>query len=154
VRLSQSAKIHYPYHPMFGRELEIFGGAGGQRDVIYVLLPDRTTRGIPGWMFDEVVCSSVRTANQPTIDGGALIRLAQLLDLFNEGRRTGDDDNKTSFQVHAKSLATSITSSSAVGIGSASQTNPVHEPNEVRPVASRTTGDGRPADQTQPRRPQ
>src|SRR3712207_6308843 len=73
VRLSRTAKILYPYHPLYGRELEIFGGAGGERDVIYVMLPDRTTRGVPGWMFDEVVCSSVRTAEQPTIDGRALL---------------------------------------------------------------------------------
>ena len=131
VRLSKSARILYPYHPLFGRELEVFGGAGGERDVIYVMLPDRTPRGVPGWMFDEVVCSPVRTAEQPTIDGSALLRLAQLLDSFKEDRRTGNDDNKPYSQAQAKSPATAIAGSTAVGVGGAPPTNLGHDPNEL-----------------------
>ena len=152
VRLSKTAKIHYPYHPLHGRELEIFGGAGGERDVIYVMLPDRTTRGVPGWMFDEVVCSSVRPAEKPTIDGDALLRLAQLLDSFKADRRTGNDDNKASSQAQAKSSAKAIAASSAVGIGSAVPTNSGSSTSEVRAVVSRTAGGSRPADHTQSRR--
>jgi hypothetical protein len=74
------SKLLYPYHPLFGKELEVFGAAGGKRDLVYVRLPNRTTRGIPGWMFDEVVCASVRSAERPMVDGRALLRLAHLLD--------------------------------------------------------------------------
>lgn len=107
MRLSKSARVLYPYHPLFGKELEVFGGAGGQRDVIYVRLPNSTTRGIPAWMFDEVLCSGIRTAEQPPIDGDALLRLAHLLDCVQESLRIEEDDNHTSFQTQSTSLSTS-----------------------------------------------
>ncbi len=31
---------------------EVFGAAGGERDLVYVRLPNNTTRGVPAWMFD------------------------------------------------------------------------------------------------------
>jgi hypothetical protein len=49
-------------------------------------MPNNTTRGIPGWMFDESICAGIRSADRPTIDCPALIRLAQLLDLHLENR--------------------------------------------------------------------
>ena len=152
ARLSRTAKVLYPYHPLFGQELEVLGGAGGQRDVLYVMLPGRATRGVPGWMFDEVVCSTVRLAAQPTIDGGALLRLAQLLDSFQESRRTGDDDNKPCFQTKATSRSTAVASSSTVGVCGATPTNPGPEPDQVRAVAARTAGERRSSVELQPRR--
>ena len=73
-------KLRYPFHPLFGTPLEVFGAAGGGRDLVYVRLPNNTTRGIPAWMFDEVICAGVRSAERPTIDCAALLKLAQLLD--------------------------------------------------------------------------
>jgi hypothetical protein len=73
-------KLLYPFHPLFGTPLEVFGAAGGERDLVYVRLPNNTTRGVPAWMFDQAICASVKTAERPIIDSGALWRLAQLLD--------------------------------------------------------------------------
>ena len=74
-------RVLYPYHPYYGQTLEVFGAGGGLRDLMYVRMPNNTTRGIPGWMFDESICASVRCADRATIDCQALLRLAQLLDL-------------------------------------------------------------------------
>ena len=156
VRLSKSARVLYPYHPLFGRELEVFGGAGGQRDVIYVRLPNNTTRGIPAWMFDEVLCSGIRTAEQPTIDGDALLRLAHLLDSVQESLRIEEDDNNTSFQTKSTSLSTStsasVTAGSVVGIGGAKSAHPRNQAGDMRAVASQTTGDRRPSETIPSRR--
>jgi hypothetical protein len=140
VRLSKSAKVLYPYHPLFDTELEIFGGAGGQRDVIYVKLPNHATRGVPAWMFDEVICSSVRTAEQPTIDGDALLRLAQLLDAAQENLRTKGDETNTLCPTKPTSACAAVATESAVGVGGAKPTDPGCQSSEVRPVVSPTAG--------------
>src|SRR4029077_4006179 len=82
-------RILYPYHPYFGHTFEVFGSAGGLRDLVYVRMPNNATRGFPAWMFDESICASIRCADRPTIDCQALLRLAQLLDLQVESRGNG-----------------------------------------------------------------
>ena len=47
--------------------------------MVYVRLADKSTRGVPAWMFDPVVCSTVRLAETPLIECGALAGLAVLL---------------------------------------------------------------------------
>src|SRR3981081_3815113 len=73
-------RILYPYHPLFGQVVEVFGAAGGLRDLVYVRMPNKATRGIPAWMFDEAICSSIRCAALPVISCKALLQLTQLLD--------------------------------------------------------------------------
>ena len=80
AHIGSFSKLLYPYHPLFGKEFEVFGAAGGERDIIYVRLPNRTTRGIPAWMFDEIICARVRCAERPTVDCRALLSFAHLLD--------------------------------------------------------------------------
>ena len=82
-------RILYPYHPCFGQTFEVFGSAGGLRDLVYVRMPNNATRGIPAWMFDETICASIRCADHPMIDCQALLKLAQLLDLQVESRGIG-----------------------------------------------------------------
>ena len=79
-RSSTFAKVLYPYYPLFGQEFEVLGAAGGERDLIYVRLPNRTTRGVPAWMFDEAICTRVRCAERPMVDCRALLSLTHLLD--------------------------------------------------------------------------
>ncbi|MEZ5324128.1 MAG: hypothetical protein R3F19_03590 [Verrucomicrobiales bacterium] len=81
-------KILYPYHPLFGKEYEIFGSALGRKDLVYVRLPDHSTRGVPAWMFDPGICAGIRSGNEPLIDTHALLRLAHLLDSAHPGGRT------------------------------------------------------------------
>ena len=66
----------------------MFGSAAGQRELVYVRLPDRSTRGVPAWMFDEAICATIRTTDRPVIDSGALLRLARLLDSQRGGERS------------------------------------------------------------------
>ena len=143
VRLSKSAKVLYPHHPLFGKELEVFGGAGGQRDVIYVRLFDNTTRGVPAWMFDEVICSGVRIAERPTIDGAALLRLARLLDSVQASPRIGNDENNLCFQTKSNLAGAPAATAAAVGISGAKPTHPEQQSGEVRAVASPITGERR-----------
>ena len=82
-------RVLYPYHPNFGQSFEVFGSAGGLRDLVYVRMPNNATRGIPAWMFDETICASIRCADRPIVDCQALLRLAQLLDLGVESLGIG-----------------------------------------------------------------
>ena len=80
ARFGLSPKILYPYHPLFGQDYEVFGAAGGKRDLVYIRLADKSSKGIPAWMFDPGVCAGVRLCDEPSIDCDALSRLAHLLD--------------------------------------------------------------------------
>jgi hypothetical protein len=82
-------KILYPYHPLFGKDHEAFGSAGGERDMVYVRLADRSTRGVPAWMFDPAACSGVKLADKPAVAFGALVELSRLLDRREAVERIG-----------------------------------------------------------------
>lgn len=79
ARIGLFSEILYPHHPLFGKDRESFGSAGGKRDMVYVRLADRSTRGVPAWMFDPVVCSGIRTAGKPLIERAAPVGLSVLL---------------------------------------------------------------------------
>ena len=93
ARFGLFSKILYPFHPLFGKDCETCGSAGGERDMVYVRLADRSTRGVPAWMFDPVVCSTVRLAETPLIECGALSGLAVLLAQHQELARTGGHEH-------------------------------------------------------------
>ena len=61
--------------------------------MVYVRLADRSTRGVPAWMFDPVACSGVRLAETPLIECGALAGLAVLLLQHREIARTGGHEH-------------------------------------------------------------
>ena len=151
ARLSKAAKVLYPHHPLFGKELDVWGGAGGQRDLLFVKLSNNTTRGVPAWMFDEVICSTVRDAEQPVIDCGALLRLAQLLDSVAGRSPTGNDDNSRS-QTKSISVAASAATGVAIGIGGAKPTHPGEQSRQVRAVVPPTAGERCSAETCKPRR--
>ena len=92
AHICSSPKIHYPFHPLFGKEIDFIGSVGGKRDMAYVRLPNKTTKGIPAWMLDEAACAHIRTAIKPTVDPQALLKLAALLDSVRapEGKSTDE----------------------------------------------------------------
>ena len=100
-------RVLYPYHPLYEQILEVFGAAGGLRDLVYVRMPNNATRGVPAWMFDQAVCGSVRKAGFPIINCQALLSLGRLLDGQSEGRGI-------------KRHGSSISRSKAISIASAS----------------------------------
>ncbi len=73
-------KLIYPYHPLFGEKIDVFGAAGGKRDLVYVRLKDRSTRGIPMWMFDQARCTGIHEAVDPLVEVSALLDLSELLE--------------------------------------------------------------------------
>jgi hypothetical protein len=89
ARIGLFSKILYPYHPLYGKDSESFGSAGGKRDMVYVRLADRSTRGVPAWMFDPVVCAGVKAADEPLIECAALVELSVLLEQHAANGRTG-----------------------------------------------------------------
>ncbi len=86
-------RVLYPYHPYYGQTFEVFGSAGGPRDLVYVRMANNATRGIPAWMFDESICASIRCADNPIVDCQALLRLALLLDLQGRSRGIGSHES-------------------------------------------------------------
>ena len=61
ARFTRSAKLLYPYHPLFDAGLAPLEIIGMRSDMLVTRLPDGTRRGIPAWMFDEEVCAAVRS---------------------------------------------------------------------------------------------
>jgi len=104
-------RVLYPYHPLYEQILEVFGAAGGLRNLVYVRMPNNATRGIPAWMFDQSVCGSVRKADFPIINCQALLSLGRLLDGQSEGRGI-------------KRHGSSISRSKAISVASASPDDP------------------------------
>ena len=132
ARIGSSNKLLYPYHPLFGKDLEVLGAAGGQRDQVYVQLPDRTTRGIPAWMFDELICAGVRPAEQPIIDSQALLRLADLLDLARADRRSAGHEPTIALSENTASAPSeSSTSAPAIGPSKSRRVPPECQPEQV-----------------------
>ncbi len=95
AHIGSLSKILYPYHPLFGEEYEAFGSALGKRDMVYVRLPDHSTRGVPAWMFDPGVCAGIRSHDEPLIDVRALVRLSHLLDPAQPSKRNLGDEPTT-----------------------------------------------------------
>lgn len=63
--------------------------------MVYVRLADQSTRGVPAWMFDPVVCAGVKLAETPLIEYAALIALAELLaQQSGNGRIGGREDSR------------------------------------------------------------
>jgi hypothetical protein len=73
----------------------MLGAAGGERDQVYVRLPNDTTRGIPAWMFDEAICAFIRPAEKPLIACQALLELSRLLDAVKPVVRSAAHEDPT-----------------------------------------------------------
>src|SRR5271168_4194236 len=131
-------KLRYPFHPMFGTPLEVFGAAGGERDLVYVRLPNNTTRGVPAWMFDQAICAGVQTSARPIIDCGALLRLAQVLDSVKSERHSAshESDIKTPQSTNTKGPGSEPI---AAGIGNASG-QPMHSERSAHEVPAVVAG--------------
>src|SRR5215472_8115115 len=102
-------RVLYPYHSYYGQTFEVFGANGGLRDLVYIRMLNNTTRGIPAWMFDELICASVRYADRPTIDCQALLRLAQLLDFQVQSRGIeGHESSSPRPKIASKNSSSSV----------------------------------------------
>ena len=139
ARNARLAKILYPYHPLYGKTVKVFGSAGGQRDIVYILQPNNATRGIPGWMFDEVVCASVRAADSPVIECHALVQVRQLLDSAKPAERTGEHEPSASHHSANSRPNPSNPTDSPARRAKGRRPDTRTKPREVRAVAARTS---------------
>jgi len=119
------AKLVYPYHPLFnasGMALEIIGE---RSDMLVARLPDGSRRGIPSWMFDEMVCAGIHEGDRPTVDVASLVELMDLLE------RNG--------QV-IRSVADEVTDQSQEKCGPEAAVEPVNTSVGKRPDRAKNTG--------------
>ena len=129
---SKSAlKLIYPYHPLFGEEIDVFGAAGGKRDLVYVRLKDRSTRGVPLWMFDQARCAGIREAVDSLVEVPALLNLSELLEKWRSVNLSGDETANSPFSNTpgdgCPSNSSDVGSSGPVGIDTAAQPRGVHK---------------------------
>jgi hypothetical protein len=73
------AKIHYPFHPLFGQRVEIIRRVNRRRSEVIITLPDNTLCAIPEWMLNEHDCQKCVIRTQPIISLPALKTLRDLL---------------------------------------------------------------------------
>ncbi|HHY94196.1 MAG TPA: hypothetical protein GX513_04180, partial [Firmicutes bacterium] len=65
--------VHYPWHPLAGRELEAYRRhrQAGEESLI-VRLPDNTLAQIPSWMADAAKCAGACMVESPVCSVDAL----------------------------------------------------------------------------------
>jgi len=143
ARFRRFAKLLYPYHPLFRAgppDLEIIGL---RSDMLVTQLPDGTRRGIPAWMFDEVICATVRDSSHPIMDSASLLDLIKLLELNGrEIRIARDEHTSESKEVCAVRVAIEPNSTS-IRKPRQRETDPGREKIRVHRVVSRTDRSGR-----------
>jgi hypothetical protein len=132
ARVGSIAKVLYPFHPLSGMELELLGSAAGDREVVYVRLPNSATRGIPAWMLDAAICSSVRMSERPIVSWSALCKLARLLEVHRAQNPTAADEHCTSPGPGCATTPTAAVASAARRPCSSISTTPDRDAREVR----------------------
>lgn len=81
------ARVAYPWHPLFGRTLQVAPHRRGKElKCIYTDERPDLSRELPNWMFDEAYCAGMALGS-PEISIEALNELAEVLALFGKNRR-------------------------------------------------------------------
>ena len=72
--------MHYPWHPLHGRVLDVCGGhaMAGERSYV-VVLPDGSKTLLPAWMTEAAAASDVIITTTPHVSIAALECLRALL---------------------------------------------------------------------------
>ena len=71
-------RVYYPFHPYFGRELEVIYKPNRSEGVVTVLGPHGSHRKIPVWMT-EPDASDYNLSDQPYIQARALLAVRDLI---------------------------------------------------------------------------
>ena len=132
-------RIHYRYHPLFGKELEVVHKRDSRsHQEMITQLPDGTRCVLPGWMFDESYCLALPEATSAVISIQSLIQLAELLASQEFAGRGLVHDSTTPRKTSSRSARTHTTSASASN-GERSDGGAQH-PASMRRTARRTVG--------------
>src|SRR6516162_984327 len=78
----RTARIAYPWHPLFGQTLQVSSHRRG-KDLQCIYTDDRPdlSRKLPTWMFDESYCAGM-TLGEPQISIAGLLKFAAALAAF------------------------------------------------------------------------
>ena len=80
---TESRTVVYPWHPFYGKAVEINGERNRRGTIVYVCTSDGSDAGavmeVPAWMFDPAVCCLLRSADHARVHVGALRALQVLL---------------------------------------------------------------------------
>ena len=71
--------MHYPWHPLEGRELKVLRTCGGQRSRCYEVEVDGYRLAIPAWMAEPDCGARVQLAPKPVCSPAALCALKALV---------------------------------------------------------------------------
>ena len=72
-------RVHYPFHPLYGLELEVLKNLSNESGTTLVNAPDNFCKQIPSWMLAEQAASYC-LAISPSIEIQALLKAAGLLE--------------------------------------------------------------------------
>ncbi len=165
--LTDVRRVHYAFHPWFGRDVFVLeqGVRGGQ--VVYDARPDQESARaleIPAWMFDAVACAALTVRDQPRVSFQALRGLRQLLgarpapgagveDQHPPAPSKGDADatDRPFPATHAAAGGTGPRR--PTNLGDAGPSGPAAGDRPARPDAARMPGAGRRRASTRGRRP-
>jgi hypothetical protein len=76
-----TVKIFYPWHPLYGQEVKVFGRLRDDGQDCYLIeLPDHSRVPMPVWMADEDYCRRCKLQDKPVVSLDALLKLAKLLE--------------------------------------------------------------------------
>jgi hypothetical protein len=80
----RTARIAYPWHPLFGQTLQVSPHRRG-KDLQCIYTDERPdlSRELPTWMFDESYCAGM-TLGEARISIEGLIKFAAALEVFSE----------------------------------------------------------------------
>lgn len=122
ARLRRSAKLVYPYHPLFGQgDFEIIQA---RSDMLIARLPDGSRRGIPAWMFDRAVCETVREVPRPLVDPRCLLEIVDLLEIAQRQKITALNEHSSNTKAQGSSDAKPSPNKPQIRPGRGRQKNP------------------------------
>ena len=154
ARFRGSAKLLYPYHPLFdasGASLEI---TGVRSDMLVARLPDNSRRGIPAWMFDAEVCATIRELPHPVIHSASLLEIVDILEHNGLGARNTGDEFKTQSKECCESSSTANSGKPSFSKARSRQPDPRGKKIRVRRADSPTDRGRRPSTSNSRRRVQ
>src|SRR4051794_13598200 len=77
---SQFAVVAYPWHPLHGQRVRVYGRQGrAGRQILYIEVRPGLSREIPAWMCDGAACAAITSGNAQ-IAVASLIELRAVLD--------------------------------------------------------------------------
>lgn len=92
---SQFVAVAYPWHPLHGQHVRIYGRQGrAGRQILYIEVQPGLSREIPAWMCDAAVCATI-SVGSPRIGIDALTELRAVLDTHSAERSRGGSLNSS-----------------------------------------------------------